>query len=253
MPQICPETDWPSPVEILNEHGRSKVVLICEHASNHIPTQYHGLGLSDEDLARHIAWDVGAGALTRQLSESLDAPAFIAGYSRLLIDLNRPRGAPDSIIICSEATDVPGNAAVPQAERDLRYERIFQPFHEAITCFLDERVSKAAPTCIISIHSFTPSFLGRSRPWHAGVLFGAAKGLADDVIGALRESGALHVGANVPYTTSPDDDYALFVHGDQRGLPALLLEIRSDGVADQQGVDRWAAILARVIGATAAL
>jgi hypothetical protein len=78
-------TQWPAAVEVLNESGRSPFVLIYEHASNYIPAEYHKLGLDDQELARHIAWDIGAANVTRALSKRLDASAFLGGYSRLLI------------------------------------------------------------------------------------------------------------------------------------------------------------------------
>ena len=104
--------DWPPALEIVNQAGRSPIVLICEHASNHMPAEYGGLGLGPVDLSRHIAWDVGAAEVTRHLARLLDAPAFLAGYSRLLIDLNRPLGAASSIPLVSEATEIPGADAV---------------------------------------------------------------------------------------------------------------------------------------------
>src|SRR3546814_13738301 len=74
--------DWPTPVERVNAIGRSPLILVCEHATNHVPSCYRGLGLSPADLDRHIAWDIGAAALTRRLAELPDAPALLGAYSR---------------------------------------------------------------------------------------------------------------------------------------------------------------------------
>src|SRR3546814_3461321 len=104
--------DWPTPVERVNAIGRSPLILVCEHATNHVPSCYRGLGLSPADLDRHIAWDIGAAALTRRLAEMPDAPAFLGAYSRLLIDLNRPLDIPGSIPVRYEATIVTGNDAL---------------------------------------------------------------------------------------------------------------------------------------------
>ena len=60
--------------EILNDKGASRVVLICDHASNFLPPDYGKLGLNHHYLATHIAWDIGAGALTRQLSKDRPEP-----------------------------------------------------------------------------------------------------------------------------------------------------------------------------------
>jgi predicted N-formylglutamate amidohydrolase len=228
---------WPPPVEVLNETGRSPIVLICEHASNHIPAEYERLGLDDSELARHIAWDIGAAAVTRQLSKRLDAAAFLATYSRLLVDLNRPPRVAASMPVLSEATDIPGNRALAQAERDRRVQLIFDPFHERIRAHLDKREPRTP--ILIFVHSFTPVYLGQSRPWHAGVLFDKGAALADSIIASLRSDPALNVDANVPYGVSPDEDYGLLVHGDDRGNAAVLIEIRNDLIADPAGVEQW--------------
>jgi predicted N-formylglutamate amidohydrolase len=100
-----------------NEGGASPFVLPCEHASNHVPAAYAGLGLPPRDLGRHIARDIGAAALARGMSRRLDAPPFLSGYSRLLIDCNRPPGAPTSIRARSGGTDIPGNLGLDAGER----------------------------------------------------------------------------------------------------------------------------------------
>ncbi|MFA6153138.1 N-formylglutamate amidohydrolase [Mesorhizobium sp.] len=242
-------TDWPGAVEILNEHGRSDIVLLCEHASNHIPAEYGQLGLDAGHLQRHIAWDIGAAQVTRLLSARLDAPAFLGGYSRLLIDLNRPLGAKGSIPVLSEDTDIPGNVGIDAAERARRAEIMFSPFHDRVAAHLDLRVAEGRPTRIITIHSFTPIFLGVARPWHAGVLHGAASDLAGALISGLRNDVALNVEANVPYVISRDGDYAVPVHGDDCGIPAVLVEIRQDLLSTTPGIEEWADRLAAALPA----
>ena len=102
-------TKVPPAFEIVNPQGASGYVLTCEHASNFMPEEYQGLGLGPADLARHIAWDIGAADTARKLAIALDAPLVLSGYSRLLIDCNRPLGAPTSIPEVSELTAIPGN------------------------------------------------------------------------------------------------------------------------------------------------
>ncbi len=238
-------TDWPAPVEIVDEAGTADVVLLCEHAANHVPAEYGGLGLPPEQLARHIAWDVGAAEVTRQLSQLIDAPAFLGTYSRLLIDLNRPLDAPDSIPTVSEGTDIPGNADIEAAEAARRAELIFGPFHRRVAAHLDRRAKARHKTRLVSIHSFTPVFFGVARPWHAGVLFDRAGDFGAAVIGKLRCPGLL-IDANVPYKTDRLGDYASPIHGDDRGIPAIMIEIRNDLLGDPAGAEEWAL---RVAGA----
>ena len=152
--------DWPAPVEIVNQAGASDIVLICEHASSHMPAEYGGLGLTAEQLQGHIAWDIGAAEVTRRLCALLDAPAFLGTYSRLLIDLNRPLGALDSIPSVSEGIPIPGHLDLELAEVSRRVEAIFTPFHNRVAAHLDQRLATGRPTRLVSIHSFTPVFFG---------------------------------------------------------------------------------------------
>jgi predicted N-formylglutamate amidohydrolase len=239
--------DWPAAVTILNEAGESDIVLLCEHASNHMPAEYDRLGLSPEDCERHIAWDIGAADLTRLLSTALDAPAFLSNYSRLLIDLNRPLHVPACIPARSEETDIPGNVGVPETEMDRRIRKMFDPYHVSVSEHIDAREREGRGTRIVSIHSFTPTFRGQDRPWHAGILHGDAAAFAQQVIASLRSGSDLLVDANVPYTVSPDDDYGLLVHGDQRGFPAILVEVRQDLLARDADIARWSERLAEAL------
>ena len=76
-------------IQVMRPNGSGAVVLVCDHASNYVPPELHGLGLTAADLTRHIAWDIGAAGVTAALSSLLDAPAVFAGASRLVVDCNR--------------------------------------------------------------------------------------------------------------------------------------------------------------------
>ncbi|MEW9807901.1 N-formylglutamate amidohydrolase [Mesorhizobium sp. ZMM04-5] len=244
-----PEADWPPPVEILNESGASDIVLICEHASNHIPASFERLGLAPSELQRHIAWDIGAAEVARELSRQLDAICFLGTYSRLIIDLNRPLDSTTSIPVRSESTDVPGNIGIAPEDRDRRVSLIFNPFQDHVARHLDARTSQGRKTRLVAIHSFTPVFLGARRPWHAGVLFNRSREFAQNLIQGLGREAGLIVGANVPYVIDRQEDYAVPVHGEDRGLPAILIEIRQDLISPDvlEGHSLWATRLARAL------
>lgn len=239
--------DWPDPVEWVNRNGQSPIILLCEHASNHIPACYDGLGLSQANLDRHIAWDIGAAAVTRRLSALLDAPAILGTYSRLLIDLNRPLEGDGSIVVVSEDTSIPANENLGAAERSMRQDRIFRPYQDAIGALVDARISSGFPTILVAIHSFNPTFLDRGRPWHAGILFGRAAALGHRLVDRLSTDAALHVGINQPYSVNRQEDYAILVHGDDRDIPAVLIEIRNDGLADDAQIEAWVRRLATIL------
>jgi predicted N-formylglutamate amidohydrolase len=236
---------WPEPVETLNEHGASDIVLLCEHASNHIPAAYGGLGVSPTDLTRHIAWDIGAAEVTRHLSQALDAPAFMGTSSRLLIDLNRPLQAPDCIPPRSDGTDIPGNAYLSDAERERRMGHVHRPYHQRVSAFLDARQRSGRPTRLVSIHSFTPVMNDIARIWHAGVLYAQAEEFAVRIAARLTAPD-LTIGLNEPYKTSRETDYGIPIHGDDRNIPAIMIEIRQDLIADSTGARQWAERLAHV-------
>lgn len=234
------DADWPPPIVVVNGSGASDLVLVCEHASNHIPGQYGGLGLPASERARHIAWDIGAEGVARGLAARLDAPCFLGTYSRLLIDLNRPIDSPSAIPRRSEATDIPGNLAMTEDDRAMRIERIFRPFHDHVASYLDSRDRRGRKTRIVAIHSFTPVFFGKARPWHAGILFDRSGDFARTVMDRLSADPSLMIGANVPYVIDRSEDYAVPVHGDDRGYPAILVEIRQDLIATDKGIEAWA-------------
>jgi len=238
-------SDWPAPVDVVNEGGSSDMVLLCEHASRHIPEAFDGLGLEAADLLRHIAWDIGAGQLARRLATALDAPAFLGTHSRLLIDLNRPLTSGSSIPERSEATDIPGNRALTDAERSRRAELFFTPYHDRIASHLAERERQGRTTHIVSIHSFTPVFLGKARPWHAGVLFDRSVAKGQALVRALAADAMLTIGVNQPYFIQRTDDYGVPIHGEDRGHEALLIEVRQDLISDNSGIDEWTDRLAR--------
>lgn len=227
-------------VTVVNAEGRSPYVLLCEHASRHIPGRYRGLGLAQGDLETHIAWDIGARTMALSIAESLDAPLILAGFSRLLIDLNRPLGVPSSIPEISETTAIPGNRNIGEAERAYRMRTYFQPFHRAVTDLLDRRAARGQPTAVIGVHSFTPVYKGVLRPWASGILCSHSLDFGTALVAALNRSDAPSA-VNQPYVIDREEDYTVPVHGEERGLPAVLIEIRQDLIATDAGASLWAA------------
>ncbi|MBS0573398.1 MAG: N-formylglutamate amidohydrolase [Proteobacteria bacterium] len=238
--------DEPPAYAVVNPDGGSPYVLLCEHASPRIPRRLGNLGLPRAERHRHIGWDIGAQALALGLSAALDAPLFLTCYSRLVIDCNRPLGAASLMPELSETTVVPGNRGLTAAARQERIEALHRPYHAAVARRLDARQAAGIPTLVVGVHSFTPRFKGQARPWHAGILFAGARAFGQALIASLAEDRALSVAANEPYRID-GDDYTVPVHGDARGLPAALLEIRHDLIDDMAGVGDWTLRLASAL------
>ena len=229
-----------TPVRILRRQGRGAFVLLCDHASNQIPAELGDLGLPATELARHIAWDIGAARVAESLSELLDAPAILCGTSRLVIDCNRQLDAPSLFPVVSDGTPVPGNAALGDAAKAERIDRWFLPYHDAVESVLLERASLGAESIVIAVHSMTPSLGGRARPWQIALSSHADRRLSEPMLAALRAPGDVVVGDNEPYRIDSGVDYSIPVHAVRRGLLHLQVEFRQDEIADAGAARRWA-------------
>lgn len=239
-------TEDPAPFRVLRPEGSSLVVLVCDHASNDIPVALYNLGLPASELARHIAWDIGAAGVTEALSEILDAPAILSGVSRLVIDCNRQLGSPGLIPEVSDGTPVPGNMHLADAARAKRIESWFAPYHDAIERALAEREVRGVESILISIHSMTPSLGGQSRPWKIALSSHLDRRLADPMLAALRLLED-PVGDNEPYAVDPAVDYTTPVHAVRRGWQHLQVEFRQDEVAAPDAQRRWAQRFAQAL------
>ena len=239
----------PPAVDIERPAAASPFFLTCDHASNRIPEALGDLGVSVDDRARHIAWDIGALAVARGLSAVLDATLVASGYSRLAMDMNRPLHRADSIPLHSEATAVPGNEGLTDDARAARRHTLFEPYHDTIARLLDERLARGQPTMLVALHSFTPVYLGVARPWEVALLSNRDRRVADFLIEALHHEHGLEVGDNIPYRLTDDGDYGVPVHGERRGLPHVLIELRQEGIASAAGQAAWVRRLAPLLRA----
>jgi predicted N-formylglutamate amidohydrolase len=230
-----------------NSAGRSPFLLTCDHYGRSIPRLLGDLGLPASELTRHIAWDPGIAGVADALSKLLDAHLIAQRYSRLVIDCNRPPGAPSSIPRISEATVIPGNEGLARDAIEARREAIFDPYHRRIREAIEERLRDSIPTVLVSLHSFTPIYAGIARPWHIGTLYHRDTRLPPLLLKLLRAEPGLVVGDNEPYAVSDETDYTIPVHGEARGLMNSGIEIRQDLLADQAGQREWADRLARIL------
>jgi predicted N-formylglutamate amidohydrolase len=234
------------PYEIVAGQGHVRLVLLCDHASNHLPQDYGGLGLPASEFERHIAYDIGAAALTRGLAQRLDATAVLSCFSRLLIDPNRGMDDPTLIMRLSDGAVVPGNRGVDEAERARRIARFHQPYHGAIAAAVAGVRARGHVPFLVSIHSFTPVWRGWQRPWHVGILWDRDEEVARAMIRGFLSQGDLVVGDNEPYHGALEGD-TLNTHGTKPGLPHALIEVRQDLIAAKSGVDEWVERVAKVI------
>ena len=223
-----------------NPEGSGPFVFVCDHASNRIPDAYKSFGFAEDALPTHIAWDPGALGVARHLAARFDGPLFWPDASRLIIDCNRAPEAKSLIVSESEGRPVPANFGLTEAERLRRLDQIHAPYHAAIDACLARRHARRQPTALIAVHSYTPVYLGKARPWQVGIVFGEDRRLADLLIRELKTDPALAVGINEPY--SPEDQvyYTVERHAGPSALPAVMIEIRNDEIGDRAGERKWA-------------
>lgn len=223
------------------------LLLTADHARRDVPAEYGTLGLRTSEFDRHIAYDIGVENLTRKLATRLNAPAVLGGFSRLLIDPNRGEDDPTLIMQLSDGAVISGNYPMSTGEREERLERFYRPYHDTVAR-ASERVvaeSGAAPF-IVSIHSFTPRWKEKSRPWQIGLLWDKDDRAVKPLLSLLRENVDLTVGDNEPYDGALKND-AMYRHATAKGFAHVLIEVRQDLIADDKGAAEWADRLAPMI------
>ncbi len=230
--------------EILGR-GETPLLLTCEHASARLPSPLESSGDDRPWMQTHWAWDLGAEALCRELSERLGGRAVAARFSRLVCDANRPCEHPDWIRESVEGHALSFNRGLTSGERARRRETCWVPYHRAI----DEQLRAERPALMVAMHSFTPVWKGRGRPMEIGVLYDDHEPLALALADALSRAGST-VALNAPYSGFDGLMYAASRHGKAHKVPYLELEIRQDRLADPAGI---AQLGQRIAGALAGL
>ncbi len=226
----------------------TRLLILCDHATNTLPPEYGTLGLDQVQLNRHIGYDIGALGVALEMGRRLQATVISSSFSRLLIDPNRGEDDPTLIMQISDGAVVPGNVCIDEAERRKRIAQFFAPYHAAIADEIDAMLDRGLIPIIASMHSFTEAWRGVPRKWHAAVLWDKDPRLAVPLLWALRERTGLEIGDNEPYSGFLRND-SIFRHATVRGLPNVLVEIRQDLIRDARGQREWGALLVECLAA----
>jgi predicted N-formylglutamate amidohydrolase len=235
---------------IASQRSDSPLLFVCDHASNGLPVEYGSLGLSADLFETHIASDIGAAEVTRTLASEFGATAIMARWSRLLIDLNRGPDDPTLVMKLSDGSIIAGNASADATEVERRIETYYAPYHDAVSQEIAALRNLGRIPVIFSIHSFTPVWKGRERPWEIGILWDRDERIAGPLIKGLKRVG-FNVGDNEPYSGELEND-CLYRHGTMLGLPHVLIEIRQDLIASLSAAHALGHRLKAVIESTLA-
>ncbi|HHK73541.1 MAG TPA: N-formylglutamate amidohydrolase [Rhizobiales bacterium] len=247
LPTPAPDKTGELPYEYIRGDLEKGLVILCDHASNKVPDTYNHLGLPPAQFERHIAYDIGAGQVVRQLAENLGVPAILGRYSRLLIDLNRGIDDPTMIMKLSDGAVIPGNCHIDQEEAQARIARYYRPYHRKVDDILDQGIKMGKPPAILSVHSFTPVWKDIPRPWHATILWDKDSRLPERMLQALRAQDGIVTDDNVPYSGELEGD-CMNQHGTRRGLAHALIEIRQDQINSPAGIHEWSTRLSTMMG-----
>ena len=230
------------PYEIVGEGRPGPWLVTCDHATNAVPPEVRGgdLGLPPEDMARHIAYDVGAEGVALALAEALDATAITTRFSRLVIDPNRGEDDPTLVMRLYDGTIVPGNRGIDRAEVERRLDAFHRPYHAALG-----RLMAREGVTMVAIHSYTPRLNGHApRPWHVGVLSAWDRRVADPLLASLVGEPDLAVGDNEPYGGHLPGD-SVDRHALRHGRSNALVEVRHDLIREEAQQHAWGLRLAR--------
>ena len=226
---------------------RKDFLVICDHSSNNIPSIYNDLGISNNDLESHRAYDLGASDVAYELAKLLSCSLVMANFSRLLIDPNRGEDDPTLIPKLSEGKIIEGNLSISTSlkdkERKKRIREYYLPYHNQINKFINDSLINDDIPKILSIHSFTPVWKGKRRDIEVGILWDKDDRLSKIFLNSLK---GRKIGDNKPYSGRLKND-TLFRHGSKNGLPHILIELRQDLLKKKKDRLRWAKKIHKIL------
>jgi predicted N-formylglutamate amidohydrolase len=178
-----------------------KLILTCEHAGNYVPEEYtayfKGAGAT---LNTHKAIDFGALELAKYLASKLHAPLHYNMVTRLIVEANRSKTAPD---LFSDFT-----RELNDNQKKDTLQKYYAPYRDKIENQVASITAKGEKVFHLSVHSFTPVFKGDIRDVDIGLLFDPARELEKEICGEwmqqLKKAGQFIVKYNEPYKGTDD-------------------------------------------------
>jgi predicted N-formylglutamate amidohydrolase len=198
-------------------------------------------------LATHWGRDIGGWALTRELSRRLRVRAVGGRWSRLLIDLNRRVDDPSLVRCSARGVELSWNRALRPSDVERRVLRFHAPYHEEVDRTILARLVRGVRPLLFAVHTFTPVYRGRPRPFQIGLLYEHHAALAHRMGRSLRGAG-LSVRYNQPYSGMAGMMYSVHRHGKHHGLPCLEIEVNHSMLGTGPAVLRLGSVVASALG-----
>ncbi len=228
---------------IIGEPGSGPLVIICEHACNHVPTP---LTVSARDrpwLDTHWGIDIGAAEVSRQVLAATGGVGVLSQFCRLVCDPNRAPADPTLILPRVEDHPLSFNQGLTAAERQRRIDTFHTPYHQAVEATIEAHGDRPL---LISMHSFTPVWRGRRRQLDVGVLFEDCEEASRALAGRLANLDLL-TQLNEPYSAMNGMAYSVTRHGRRFGLEHIELEINQRLLGTPDGIARISALVAEAL------
>lgn len=235
------------PYQLLNSNSQVPLLIVVDHGGQAIPAKLNSLGLNQEQLNSHIAWDIGAAKVAEHLSRRFQACTVLANYSRLVIDCNRYTSDNASIVDHSDGVNITANQTLTTVATERRIGEIYRPYHDAIDQQIQRFLNRGIVPLVLSVHSMTPSLKLQHRKENIAICWSDDARAAQRSLLTLNQWDDIVVGDNTPYAQIIGEDYTIPEHALAKGLPSLMVEFRQDLVASDPGAEHWADRFAEVI------
>ncbi|MGB5813062.1 MAG: N-formylglutamate amidohydrolase [Polyangiales bacterium] len=229
----------PTPFTLIDGDFRGRLVLTCEHAGDLLPPPWSWPEGDARLIGTHWACDIGADSFTRRLAATLDAPAVLSNFTRLLVDPNRPLDSETLFRLEADGEPVWLNATLDDADRRKRIDDYYHPYHAASS----RMVRKSSAEIVFGVHTFTSNYEGNQRALEVGILFDREEDLGHSLVAHLQDAGFVSA-PNEPYSGKDGLAYAPVLHANEYGRRAVEIEVRQDLVIQEE----FAAKLAGALG-----
>ncbi|MBP9050932.1 MAG: N-formylglutamate amidohydrolase [Alphaproteobacteria bacterium] len=242
----------------LNPQSRSSLILLGEHAGFGIPESYNKMGVDPLVFRRdpNFGGDKGVRRILFRAAKELGLPAVMGRQSRILVDLNRSTDHPQLFCETQHGVDVPRNKNLSEAEKQLRLDLYYWPFHHQV----EKRIAQSLNAegkggSLLTIHSYTPDVAQKAMAKEdapftevdVGILYTRESPLLEKLDVFLKTETDYSFAHNYPYDLKKLKSGSIEMHQQKNGTAGVALEINVKKLLSVQDQDRWADTIIRFL------